>query len=103
MKRNEEAVICSRCGEEWARDPALEVPCPTCSAPIGLNCKRPSGHGVWGDQPHAARDEAAMKAGLLRRCSAAGLQPKAEAEKEEPASQMNLDFTSIEHAKGVRR
>lgn len=54
-------VQCHNCGQTWPRDPALEVACPECLAPIGRKCKRPSGHGVWGGQFHAARDELAMK------------------------------------------
>lgn len=58
-------VRCSQCGEHWPRDPALEVACPTCHAPVGVRCKRPSGHGC---ALHASRDRAAMEAGFLRRC-----------------------------------
>lgn len=58
-------VSCSTCGEEWPRDPALEVPCPTCHAPVGVKCRRPSGHGCV---LHASRDQAAMDAGFLRPC-----------------------------------
>jgi len=61
-------VTCKRCGESWPRDPALEVPCPTCQAPIGVKCKRPSGHGC---ELHAQRDQAAMDAGKLRKCTGA--------------------------------
>jgi hypothetical protein len=57
------SVSCSNCGEEWPRDPALEVPCPTCHAPVGVKCRRPSGHGC---DLHASRDQAAMDAGFLR-------------------------------------
>jgi len=39
------------------------VPCPTCGAPIGRVCKRPSQHAAWA--PHAPRVEAARDAGLL--------------------------------------
>jgi len=31
-------VACKHCGQEWPRDPALEVPCPKCEAPIGKKC-----------------------------------------------------------------
>lgn len=61
-------VRCHSCGQEWPRDPALEVPCPTCRAPIGSPCKRPSGHSC---SLHAARDHAAMAAAKLERCPAA--------------------------------
>jgi hypothetical protein len=59
------SVSCSNCGEEWPRAPALEVPCPTCHAPVGVKCRRPSGHGC---ELHASRDQAAMDAGFLRPC-----------------------------------
>jgi len=68
------SVSCSRCGREWPRDPALEVECPTCGAPVGRRCQRPSQHGVFGNQLHPQRDIAAMAAGFLARCSAAPVQ-----------------------------
>jgi len=58
-------VSCSNCGDTWPRDPALEVPCPTCHARVGVKCRRPSGHGC---ALHASRDQAAMDAGFLRPC-----------------------------------
>jgi hypothetical protein len=58
-------VTCSACDEEWPRDPALEVKCPTCHAPAGRRCKRPSGHPC---ELHHSRDQAAMDAGFLRPC-----------------------------------
>ncbi len=63
------SVSCSRCGQEWPRDPALEVKCPTCQMPVGRKCRRPSEHNVWGGELHAARDQAAMDAGLLKKCT----------------------------------
>lgn len=54
-------VSCSLCGQSWERDPVLEVPCPVCPAEIGEQCKRPSGHPIWGGQPHSVRDRQAMK------------------------------------------
>jgi len=54
-------VSCSNCGGEWGRDPALEVPCPVCHADVGERCRRPSGHAVWGGQPHPERDRLAMQ------------------------------------------
>lgn len=54
------------CGQEWPRDPALEVACPTCKAPVGSRCRRPSGHPAG--QLHADRDLAAMEAGILEKC-----------------------------------
>lgn len=56
------------CGKTWPRDPVLEVACPTCNAPVGRRCKRPSGHGVWGGQPHPARDVLADRCGFYGAC-----------------------------------
>ena len=61
-------VSCLRCGEEWPRDPAREVKCPYCLAPVGSPCKRPSGHGC---DIHAERDRLAMEMGFLQKCPAA--------------------------------
>ncbi len=52
-------ATCRICGQEWPRDPALEVPCPTCKAPIGTRCRRPSGHHANGI--HEARDRVAVQ------------------------------------------
>lgn len=68
VTREARSVTCALCGRTWPRDPALEVPCPTCKAPIGSICKRPSGHRTYGGVPHPDRDRAAMAAGLLERC-----------------------------------
>lgn len=68
-------VQCSRCGVEWPRDPALEVPCPRCGVTVGVKCRRPSQHGVFGGQPHAERDRAAMEAGLLVKCAGSRPEP----------------------------
>ncbi|MEQ9705655.1 MAG: hypothetical protein RLN66_01655 [Roseitalea porphyridii] len=43
----------------------LEVPCPSCNAPIGVKCRRPSGHSC---EPHAPRDIAADRAGHYGDC-----------------------------------
>ncbi len=68
-------VSCSKCGDEWDRDPALEVACPTCNSKIGHYCgqKRPSGHKVRFGSPliHPARDQLAIDLGFLKRCSVA--------------------------------
>jgi hypothetical protein len=68
-------VSCSACGQEWARDPALEVKCPKCNAGIGTYCSspRPSGHRVrfGGTLVHPGRDQLAMDMGFLQRCPAA--------------------------------
>lgn len=61
-------VRCSRCGQEWPREPALEVPCPTCHAPVGVRCRRPSGHGGNFVGLHPARDREAMHQGFLAPC-----------------------------------
>lgn len=62
------AVRCHACGESWARDPILAVPCPDCRAPIGAFCKRPSGHKA--SSYHARRDHAAVAAGAYGFCPA---------------------------------
>lgn len=41
--------------------PARRVACPTCKAPAGAPCKRPSGHAVFGGDVHAERREAALR------------------------------------------
>lgn len=61
------SVTCRRCGLTWPRDPAKEVPCPTCHAKAGAPCKRPSGHRAA--DVHAARDRAAMLAGFYMHCT----------------------------------
>lgn len=66
---------CSACGQEWPRDPALEVICPTCNAQAGYYCceKRPSGYRIrFGSTLiHPARDQLAMDLGFLQKCAAA--------------------------------
>ena len=52
----------------WTRDPALEVACPDCLAPIGIGCRRPSGHGGPFVDLHASRDLAAGAAGAYGSC-----------------------------------
>jgi hypothetical protein len=68
-------VSCSACGQEWDRDPALEVKCPKCNAPVGKYCaeQRPSGYRIrFGSTLiHPARDQHAMEVGLLHRCPVA--------------------------------
>lgn len=62
-------IRCESCGQEWPRDPALEVECPVCHAKPGQKCRvpRPSeyvhsaafaGLPPWG---HNERDILAMK------------------------------------------
>lgn len=57
-------VVCKNCGHTWPRDPVLEVVCPQCQAAIGFHCHRPSGHRVYGGEPHASRDLLAAKQGF---------------------------------------
>ncbi len=65
-------VSCQLCGQKWPRDPRIEVPCPSCPAPVGVKCQRLSGHNVWGGQPHETREEAAIQAGFMtRECAGA--------------------------------
>jgi hypothetical protein len=58
-------VRCNACGEEWPRDPALEVDCPDCRAGLGSACRRPSGHSC---AVHASRDRLAMGRGFFAPC-----------------------------------
>lgn len=57
---------CLRCGQEWARDPALEVPCPVCHAGVGQPCRRPSGHEA--PDVHRDRDQLALEQGFIQPC-----------------------------------
>lgn len=76
-----ETVVCSACGQEWPRDPALEVACPKCAAKVGHYCrrKRPSGHDATFEKQliHPERDQLAMDRGFLERCRAAPKLPPA--------------------------
>jgi len=40
-------IHCYLCKREWRSNPFLSVACPTCHAPIGSPCKRPSEHSAW--------------------------------------------------------
>jgi predicted RNA-binding Zn-ribbon protein involved in translation (DUF1610 family) len=76
-------VSCSACGQEWPRDPALEVECPKCEAKVGRYCRvrRPSGHTAnFGNKTliHPARDQLAMDMGFLQRCPVAQRQEYAD-------------------------
>jgi len=63
------AVRCLKgCGREWARDPVLEVECPTCHAGVGARCRRPSEHVVWRGEFHADRDLLADRLGFYGEC-----------------------------------
>jgi hypothetical protein len=70
---------CLNCGEQWAKHPATQVPCPDCKAPAGSVCRRPSGHEVPGGDVHVSREQAAVDAGLLQICAAAKEAAPAEA------------------------
>jgi hypothetical protein len=64
-------VHCARpsCDVRWPRDPVLEIPCPVCRAPIGVKCRRPSGHPIFGLLDfHARRDIEADRRGKYGRC-----------------------------------
>lgn len=63
-----EAVCLKGCGKVWPRDPALEVPCPTCNAHAGRRCYRPSGHPIFAGGIHAARDLLADARGYYGPC-----------------------------------
>lgn len=56
------------CGRIWDRDPVLEVTCPDCRAPIGVRCKRPSGHSGPFTELHASRDILADRLGTYGAC-----------------------------------
>lgn len=60
-------VSCRACGRTWPQDPAFVVPCPTCQAPAGSPCRRPSGHPA---PLHRDRDQAALDSGALALCPA---------------------------------
>ena len=51
----------------WRRDPAL-VTCPDRLAPIGIGCRRPSGHAGPFVDLHASRDLAADAVGAYCTC-----------------------------------
>lgn len=56
------------CGKSWPRDPVLEVACPDCKAPVGVGCRRPSGHSGPFVELHAARDILADREGKYGPC-----------------------------------
>lgn len=51
-------VSCNHCDQEWDSDPARQVACPSCSADVGQQCERPSGHKC---RIHADRDRLALE------------------------------------------
>jgi len=65
-------VICSFCGDQWPRDPALEVRCPSCDRGPGRRCVRPSGHEC---DVHAERDRLALEQGWIKPCSTLSARP----------------------------
>jgi hypothetical protein len=67
------------CNRDWPRDPILDVACPDCHGPVGVRCKRPSGHSGSFVTAHAARDLAAEQPVPTApvRSAAAALQPPA--------------------------
>jgi hypothetical protein len=62
-------VSCHACGQEWARDPALEVACAQCHAKVGTWCKNPSGHKSM--SLHRARMQRALDEGVEKPCPGA--------------------------------
>jgi predicted RNA-binding Zn-ribbon protein involved in translation (DUF1610 family) len=79
-------VVCLKCGQEWERDPDLEVPCPVCGAGVGQRCRRPSGHSGPFVGFHAERDILAMET-----LDNYGLCPKANIARR-PSTQMSLPY-----------
>lgn len=65
-------TTCTRCGQDFDRDPALEVACPKCRAAIGEQCRRPSGHPVNMLTSlhgiHAYRGKKALREGVYEPC-----------------------------------
>ncbi len=63
-------AACNRpgCDRTWPRDPVLEVACPTCYAPVGVRCKRPSGHSGPFIELHVDRDLLADSEGKYGLC-----------------------------------
>lgn len=74
------SATCHNCGQAWPRHPVLEVACPSCHAPIGSWCKRPSGHKA--QDLHVEREQLALDAGVLQMCQAG---PSARAARQAPA------------------
>ena len=62
-------AVCNKpgCGKCWDIDPVLLVPCPDCQAPVGVGCRRPSGHSGPFVELHAARDLLADREGVVYR------------------------------------
>lgn len=82
-------VTCNICDQEWDRDPALEVKCPTCLSEIGSPCYRPSGHKCT---IHAPRDKLAVKLVCDYDPCPAVDTPSAEQRSDDTSEQTTLDF-----------
>jgi hypothetical protein len=57
-KRKPRTFTCEGCGDTWDHDPRLTAACPTCKAPAGVACVRPSEHRLsasFGNSIHALR------------------------------------------------
>lgn len=65
-----DGVLCQKpgCRMSWHRDPVLEVVCPDCRAPVGVGCRRPSGHSGPFVELHASRDILADREGKYGPC-----------------------------------
>jgi predicted RNA-binding Zn-ribbon protein involved in translation (DUF1610 family) len=61
------AIECAACGESWAHEPTLRVPCPKCGAAVGQACIWDGPHGL---QTHIARDLVAMRLKRMSVCAA---------------------------------
>ena len=61
-------VTCRNTDLTFDRDPALEVPCPMCSADVGQGCKRPSGWSGPFVKPHRDRDLLMLAKGITPPC-----------------------------------
>jgi hypothetical protein len=67
---------CVHCDLTYPYVLVRDVACPNCGAAAGRNCRRPSGHPVWGAEGrwHFDRDRAALKAGAITLCPKAHTQ-----------------------------
>jgi hypothetical protein len=90
------------CGRVWPRDPCLEVACPTCQAPVGQRCKRPSGHRCdW----HAERDLLADREGHYGTCpfGKCSKAPKYATEPTEQGNQYVMPGCEKDRSRGPRQ
>lgn len=95
-------VCCQKagCDRTWSRDPVLEVECPTCGAPVGKRCRRPSEHTVWGGEPHAERDRLADRHGHYGTCPLGECGLENVARREAAAAAPLLAFAGVLHCGG---